>query len=52
MIDREHPWKGCRTEELELEDHLLVAMIKREDRNIIPRGKTEIKEGDILVVYN
>ena len=51
-IDREHPWKGCRIEELDLEDHVLVAMIKREDRNIIPRGKTEIKEGDILVVYN
>lgn len=51
-IDKSHPWNGCRIEELDLEDHVLVAMIKREDRNIIPRGQTQIKDGDVVVVYN
>lgn len=51
-IDKDHPWNGCRIEDLDLEDHVLVAMIKREDRNIIPKGQTKIQEGDVVVVYN
>ena len=42
----------CPIEDLDLEDHVLVAMIKREDRNIIPKGQTKIQEGDVVVVYN
>lgn len=52
QIDKNHPWKGKKIEDLDLEDHILVAMIKREDRNIIPKGQTVIRENDILVVYN
>lgn len=52
QIGQDHPWKGKKIEELDLEDHILVAMIKREDCNIIPKGQTIIYEGDILVIYN
>lgn len=51
-IQKDHPWKNKRIQELDLEDHVLVAMIKREDRNIIPKGQTQIKENDTVVVYN
>lgn len=51
-IGKDHPWKDRKISELDLEDHVLVAMIKREDRNIIPKGNTTIQEGDILVIYN
>lgn len=52
MIQKDHPWKDKKIQDLDLEDHVLVAMIKREDRNIIPKGQTKIKENDIVIVYN
>lgn len=51
-IDSTHKWYGKHIEELELPDYTLIAMIKREDENIIPDGKTIILERDIVVIYN
>ena len=50
-IDKSNKWNGKSIEELNLPKEILIAMIKRGDRNIIPRGKTIIEEDDIVVVY-
>ena len=52
VVHKKHPWKGKKIEELDLEDHVLVAMIKREGQNIIPNGQTRIEENDTIVIYN
>ena len=39
-------------EELSLPSDILIALIKRGDENIIPRGKTHILENDVVVMYN
>lgn len=50
-INRNHKWNGKSIEELNLPKEILIAMIKRGERSIIPRGKTVIKENDIVVIY-
>lgn len=50
-INKYHKWKNKSIEELNLPKDILIAMIKRGDRSIIPRGKTVIKENDIIVIY-
>lgn len=52
MIDKGHKWENQAIRELELPTDSLVAMIKRGEENIIPRGKTIIKEKDVVVIYN
>ncbi|HCW53372.1 MAG TPA: potassium/proton antiporter [Clostridium sp.] len=51
-IDKNHKWCNKQIEELNLPDDILIALIKRGDENIIPRGKTQILENDIVVMYN
>lgn len=51
-LDKHHGWCGHCIEELALPDHILIAMIKRGDENIIPRGKTVLKENDVVVLYH
>ena len=50
-INKDHYWSGKSIESLSLPKEILIAMIKRGDKNIIPRGKTIIKEDDIVVIY-
>lgn len=52
LIDHKHIWCNYSIEELKLPDNVLIAMIKRGQQNIIPRGQTVIQEGDILVIYD
>lgn len=49
-ITEKHAWKNQTIESLELPKEMLIALIKRGDENVIPRGKTVIHEGDIVVV--
>lgn len=51
MIDREHSWCNHSIQELNLPQNQLIALIKREEENVIPSGGTVIKEGDIVVLY-
>ncbi|MBE6063013.1 MAG: potassium/proton antiporter [Clostridium butyricum] len=51
-VDKYHKWCNKTIEELNLPDDILIALIKRGDENIIPRGKTHILENDIIVMYN
>ena len=51
-IDKVHKWCNKPIEELNLSADILIALIKRGDENIIPRGSTVIMENDIVVMYN
>lgn len=49
-ITEKHRWAGKNIRELELPEHLLVVMIKRDGDSVIPSGATHIMKGDIVVV--
>lgn len=51
QLDKNHGWCNHCIEELALQENILIAMIKRGDENIIPRGKTMLKENDVVVLY-
>lgn len=51
-INRGHSWSEQAIESLGLPSNILITLIKRGDRNIIPRGRTVVHEGDVVVVYN
>ena len=44
------PWIGKRIKEIDLPDNTLVIIIKRQNRNIVPKGDSVVKQGDILVL--
>lgn len=50
-VDANHEWCNRTIEELHLPDETLVVLIKRGKENIIPMGKTRIREQDVLVMY-
>lgn len=52
LITKDHIWCNKRISELELPDDVLIALIKRGEKNIIPQGKNHIRENDIVVMYN
>lgn len=49
-IKGDHPWKNKKIRELSIPWDLLFVLIIRGDKSIIPNGKTQIKDGDIVVV--
>ena len=51
-IEEDHPWRDKKIKELDLNEHILVAMIRRKDQDIIPNGETKIYKDDILVNYD
>jgi cell volume regulation protein A len=51
VISKNHKWYNKKIQELNLPPHVLIAMIKRGEQNIIPRGKTRVEENDIVVIY-
>lgn len=51
-IDRVNKWCNKAIEDINLPNNILITLIKRGDQNIIPRGKTVILEGDVIVIYN
>lgn len=50
-IDKNHEWCNKAISELELPQNELLAMIIRGEENLIPDGKTVIREGDVVVAY-
>ena len=50
-IDSNHPWCNHTIAKLALPSDELIAMIIRGDENLIPDGKTLIRENDIVVTY-
>lgn len=51
QITLSHPWCGKCIADLDLPEHLLIALIKRRDENLIPQGSTKIYTGDTVVIY-
>lgn len=49
-ITKNHSWAGKTIGELRLALDILVVMIKRGNKTILPKGKTRIHAGDILVI--
>ncbi len=45
-----HPWAGLSLGQAGLPRDLLVAMISRDEGNIVPHGDTILQEGDLLVL--
>lgn len=45
-----HPWIGKEIGDLGIEFDVLVVMIIRGKQNLVPRGKTVIQEGDLIVL--
>ena len=52
LVDGKHEWSNKSIEELQLPEDVLIAMIRRGEENMIPRGKTVILPGDVVVVYD
>lgn len=49
-IDGEHRWCNKSICDIDISNNQLILMIKRNNKVIIPKGKTEIHEGDVLVM--
>ncbi len=49
-IGKDHPWNGQELKDIMGIRDLLVVMIIREDKTIIPHGNTKIQIGDLLVL--
>lgn len=43
-------WEGKRVGELGLPEQVIMAMIKREDRNMIPRGDVMLMKNDVVIL--
>lgn len=52
VLEAGDPWIGQTLSELALDHHTLIAMICRNNRNIVPDGKTTLKENDRLIIYH
>lgn len=50
-IEKEHEWCERRIQDLKLPENVIIALIKRDDENIIPDGKTAIEADDVVVLY-
>ncbi len=49
-IDERHPWNGKTLNAADLPKGILVVMIKRRRKNVIPNGATVLKTDDVLVL--
>jgi APA family basic amino acid/polyamine antiporter len=45
-----HDWIGCEIRSLNLPEGCLVAIIVRGEETIVPRGRTQLKDGDALTL--
>lgn len=51
LIDKQHDWCGKSIRELDLPEHILIAMVKRGGETIIPNGNTVLLAQDVVVSY-
>lgn len=49
-IDEEHDWCGQRISQLGLPSEMLIILIRRGNKTVIPNGSTKIRPGDLLVL--
>ena len=49
-IDQDHDWCGQRIAQLGLPHEMLIILIRRGTKTVIPNGSTKIRPGDLLVL--
>lgn len=49
-VGKNHEWESKRLKEIPLPPEILVVMIMRGEKNMVPNGDTQIQEGDLLVI--
>lgn len=49
-LPKEHPWIDQTLQTIVMPSDMLVVSIKRDKETILPKGSTQIKEGDILII--
>lgn len=49
-IGKEHPWVNREIREIRLHPGTLIAVIKRGERVVVPKGNTEILPGDTVIL--
>lgn len=49
-IGKNHPWVNLKIKDISLLPGILITVIKREDKVIVPKGNIEILEGDMVVI--
>ena len=49
-IGKNHPWVGKQIREISILPDTLIAVIKRGEQAVVPKGQTEILEGDTVVL--
>ncbi len=49
-INKEHPWNGKLVKDIILPPESLLVLLLRESQKIVPNGKTELKDGDELIL--
>lgn len=49
-IDADNEWIGMALSEIDIDSEKLVILIKRDNRIVIPSGKTVVKENDVLII--
>ncbi len=49
-IDEENEWVGKKLFQISTTDNMLIILIKRQERVVIPKGDTIIHSGDVLVL--
>lgn len=50
VINEKHPWNNKRIKDLVLPVDILVVLLLRDNKVIIPRGETEILNNDVLIM--
>ncbi|MEE1341542.1 MAG: potassium/proton antiporter [Lachnospiraceae bacterium] len=50
IIDKENDWLGKTLKEVKLGNEKIIVAIKRQNKVLIPNGKTILKEQDVLVI--
>lgn len=49
-VGKKHPWIDMKVKDLPLPPGLLIAAVKRQENVVVPRGSTQIRQGDFLVL--
>lgn len=50
LISEGHPWTGHKIKDLGLPGGILIIMIRRKNKSIMPKGDTVVKTDDVLVL--
>ncbi len=49
-VDKEHPWKNQKLKDIALPNEMLIVSLLRGGTAVIPKGNTDIIEGDTIVI--